>query len=380
MEQSKVYAIQRIILGVLFVILSLWAISLVIGFFAKPVPTDTSHSAKLSQPEPAAHGETKAPPSDGHGSAPVAAPHAAAPALETPTAKTSGHGTTPVDKHAIPAPSAGGAHGTKSLHGASGSSATPLAKVSGARGVTFVAATISPLEYELKDRWWGWRPNDILDFTDNVNNYQLGVLEVTRRAVMNLAGYISRKGGNDEINKHCENAMNWLMIKPESYWFPSPESKFKDALDELKVYAETLNQGKAFFYTRPDNLIPLLQTFEDLMGSCEENLAKSHEKTGEEVSHFKADDHFYYAKGVAEAMGTIMEAVAEDFAQTVEPRRGSEILETIITECHHAKTIDPLYVTNADLSGFLANHRANLATRIAGARYALGLLIKNLST
>jgi hypothetical protein len=232
----------------------------------------------------------------------------------------------------------------------------------------------------LNTRFWGWRPNDILDFTDNVNNFQLGVLEVTRRTVVVLAERISRKGGNDEFNRHVENAMNWLMIKPDSYWFPSPESKYDDALDELRAYMETLKQGKASFYTRPDNLIPLLQVFEDLMGSCEENLVKANEKNGEAVSHFRADDYFFYAKGVAEAMGTILEAVAEDFTQTVDPRRGSELLETIITECHHAKAIDPLYITNADPSGFLANHRANMAARISGARFALGLLINTLST
>ena len=70
----------------------------------------------------------------------------------------------------------------------------------------------------------------------------------------------------------------------------------------------------------------------------------------------------------------------EDFGQTVESRRGTELLETIITECHHAKGIDPWYITNADYSGILANHRANMAARIAGARYTLGLLITTLST
>jgi CBS-domain-containing membrane protein len=45
-----------------------------------------------------------------------------------------------------------------------------------AKGVAFVEATIAPLNYELNERFWGWRSNDILNFTDNVNNLQLGVI------------------------------------------------------------------------------------------------------------------------------------------------------------------------------------------------------------
>ena len=58
-------------------------------------------------------------------------------------------------------------------------------------GVAFVTATIKPLSYELNDRFWGWRPNDILDFTDNINNFQLGVLEVTRRTTVILTERLS---------------------------------------------------------------------------------------------------------------------------------------------------------------------------------------------
>ncbi|MFH0728671.1 MAG: DUF2333 family protein [Pseudomonadota bacterium] len=376
MEKFKLYVTQRVVLGVLFAIIALWAISFLIGFLGKPAPSTSPQLATHAAGEGNAAGKT----ADSHAPKVEPSVHENSPAVAT-AGKTEGHAAPPAGSHETPAtavPSSG--HGAKPAPGSWNSPVDIASKVQGARGVAFVTAAIKPLAYELNTRFWGWRPNDILDVTDNVNNYQLGVLEVTRRTVVVLAERISRKGGNDEFNKHVENAMNWLMIKPDSYWFPSPESKYDDALDELRAYMESLKQGKASFYTRPDNLIPLLQVFEDLMGSCEENLVKAHEKNGDTVSHFRADDYFFYAKGVADAMGTILEAVTEDFTQTVDPRRGSELLETIITECHHAKAINPLYITNADPSGFLANHRANLAARISGARYALGLLINTLST
>jgi hypothetical protein len=248
------------------------------------------------------------------------------------------------------------------------------------RGVAFVEATIKPLEFELSQRFWGWRPNDILNFTDNVNNFQLGVLEVTRRTAVILTERISRTGATAAFDRSLERAMNWFMIKSDRYWFPSPESKYKSGLKELKAYAEKLEKGEANFHTRTDNLIPLLMAYEDLLGGCEENLVKAKEAGQTPVSFFMADDYFYYAKGVVSAMGTILEAILEDFMITVESRRGIEVLHHAIESCHHASEIDPWMITNSSLSGILANHRANLAAPMSHARFYIGVLIKTLST
>jgi CBS domain-containing protein len=248
------------------------------------------------------------------------------------------------------------------------------------KGVAFVEATIKPLSYELNDRFWGWRVNDILNFTDNVNNFQLGVLEVTRRTAVSLAERISRTGATAAFDRNLENAMNWFMIKADTYWFPSPESKYNDGLNELRNYKKNLEKGEARFHTRTDNLIPLLMAYEDLLGSCEENLVKTEEDDGSSISFFKADDYFFYAQGVASAMQTILEAVLEDFLITVESRRGTDVLHHAIESCHHASEIHPLIITNSSLSGILANHRANLAAPMSHARFYINVLIKTLST
>jgi hypothetical protein len=247
-------------------------------------------------------------------------------------------------------------------------------------GVAFVDAAISPLNHELNERFWGWRPNDIINFTDNVNNFQLGVLEVTRRTGVMLAERIARTGTTDAFNPHLENAMNWLMVKADRYWFPAPESKYKESLAELKAYRKELLKGRASFYTRTDNLIPLLSSFEDLLGSCDENLVKQKNEEGENVSIFKADDYFYYAKGVASTMATILEAIHHDFNRTLESRHAAELLHHAIISCQQAASLDPLLITNGELDGIFANHRANMAAPISHARFYIGQLIKTLST
>ena len=60
--------------------------------------------------------------------------------------------------------------------------------------------------------------------------------------------------------------------------------------------------------------------------------SKSHEENGDPIGHFMADDYFYYAKGVASALATILEAVQEDFAVTVEARRGTDVLHHVVAK------------------------------------------------
>jgi hypothetical protein len=323
------------------------------------------HLAKKEAPKTVTHE-----PAPVHREAPQPVTHAPAPAPKAETKKPehplpSAHEKTQVPAHAPPS-----THGFEEV-----AETQPKAK-----GVAFVEATIRPLSHELNERFWGWRVNDIINFTDNINNFQLGVLEVTRRTAVSLTERISRTGATAAFDRNLENAMNWFMIKSDRYWFPSPESKYKAGLDELRRYKEKLEKGEARFHTRTDNLIPLLMAYEDLLGSCEENLVKGKEDDGNPVSFFKADDYFYYAQGVASAMGTILEGVLQDFLITVESRRGVEVLHHAIESCHHAAEINPLLITNSSLSGILANHRANLAAPMSHARFYIGVLIKTLST
>jgi hypothetical protein len=247
-------------------------------------------------------------------------------------------------------------------------------------GIATTGAIIDVLEYELRGRWWGWRPNDVIQITDNVQNYQLGVLEVSRRSIVALAERMSRTGSTALYDPNLEMAMNWIMVKAESYWFPSAESKYKETIKDMRVYVNRLERGTANFFTRTDNLIPLLASFEDLLGSCDEILLKSKEDDGRKVSFFKVDDYFYYTKGVIESMLTILEAVRIDYFKTLESRRSLEIIDHALYSLKHGEHVDPWIVLNSDLSSIFANHRSNLAGPVSHARFHLGLLIKALST
>lgn len=379
-QEYKGFAAKRIAGGVLVAFAVLWIAGSLVGYLGKSAPKAPAPSVTGSgethalAPETAKTPEPAAGATDSHAAA-KAAPPVAAPAWPKTPVETLAPAAAKIDAHAKV-----DTHASPKVPAADHGSAADSAREK-PRGVAFVAAAIEPLHYELSERFWGWRPNDILNFTDNVNNLQLGVLEVSRRTAVILAERLSRTGSTAAFDRHLESAMNWLMIKPEDYWFPSPESKYKAALKEWGAYLQKLEKGEATFFTRPDNLIPLLAAYEDLLGSCDENLVKAKEADGSAVGFFSADDYFFYGKGVAMAMHTILEAVAEDFKTTLDSRKGSaEVIHHAVESLKRAIEIDPLIITNSDLSGILANHRANMAAPISHARFYIEVLIKTLST
>ncbi len=331
------YATKQMIAFILLAVLGLWILAMLFTF-SRPAGNSTAEHA-----EPAAKSDH------------------AAPAVQ-------------LDAHAKPA-----AEAKKIV--SSHAPITPPQEENKTSGEAFVKAVIAPLRYELEERSWGWRPNDILDVTDNINNFQEGVIEVTRRAVERLTENISRTGSTAAFDKKLEDARSsCFMVEAKKYWFPSPERKYADGLEDLEKYMEKLKSGEAFFFTRADNLIPLLNEFENLLGSCDDNLVKSNEKDGSPVSFFKADDYLYYAKGVANTMATILEAVEKDFHATLERRNCLPDLHHAIESCKHAAHLDPFIVLNSDLNSIFSNHRANMAAHISHARFYLSVLIKTLST
>ncbi|MFH1983690.1 MAG: DUF2333 family protein [Pseudomonadota bacterium] len=359
---------KRLIIGAVAVLAGLWIANVVVGWIAGSDQPNEPVAVRHVTPAPAPKDEMTV--KDPVASTP---PDVHRVTAESPkdvySAKDVSAGTLPAPAQ----PKAG--HGRTAAAPAESQEAVQFIK-----GVAFVDALIGPMDYELNQRFWGWRPNDIINVTDNVNNFQLGALEVTRRTIVVLTERISRTGSTAAFDKDLENAMNWLMMRPTQYWFPSPEAMYGDALKAMTKYRDRIIKGGAPFYTRSDNLIPLLIAYEDLLGSSDENLVKHYEANGDPVSFFKSDDYIFYAKGVASAMHPILSAVAVDFAQTLEARRGVDVIHHAIESLEYAMEVSPIVITNSNLSGILANHRANMAAPISHARFYLGVLIKTLST
>ncbi len=249
------------------------------------------------------------------------------------------------------------------------------------RGTAFVSALIEPIEYEIKYRFLGWRPNDIVSlFTDNIKNHQLGTLEVTRRTSEKLTERIARTGSTVKFDKSLNLARTKFNNDPKKYWLPAPEKSYAQAIHELRSYRNRLNTNQATFHSRADNLIPLLESYENLLGDCDDDLVKAHEDSGARVNTFKADDYFYYAQGVSSAMFTMLEAIMVDFAPVLDSRGAANDLQHAMLMLQRATNLNPLFIQESSYSGFFANHRANMATFISHARAYIQFVIKTMST
>jgi hypothetical protein len=174
--------------------------------------------------------------------------------------------------------------------------------------------------------------------------------------------------------------MNFIMVSPDKYWFPSASGKYREAAQNLEQYIEGLKAGRARFYSRVDYLIALLSNYKDLLGSSFHNLLKDTEADGRPVSWSMVDDYFYYSQGIALAMAEMLEAVTKEFHQELQKKNSHKLLEDAIHALHAASHLHPWVVTNGAKDGVLANHRANMSTYIGEAEHVISTMTSQLAT
>ena len=251
-------------------------------------------------------------------------------------------------------------------------------------GEAFTRALIKIMDEEVNQRWFGWRPSSILfgklALTDNVNNEQIGVLQVARRSVLALNENLTRFANTEAYNPRVNEAMNYLMVSPDKYWFPSAPGKYREAMNDLNWYIHDLKLGQAKFYTRVNSLIALLNDYRDLLGSCYNNLVKDTEADGSAVSWTTEDDYFYYSRGVALGIYQMLEALKIDFKAELEKKNSLAMTDDAIAALKKASELSPWLVTDGGKDGILANHRANMSTYIGQAQNVLNSLRRQLAT
>jgi hypothetical protein len=245
-------------------------------------------------------------------------------------------------------------------------------------GVAFTEKLIELLDYELNERFWGWRPNDLLigRLTDNVNEFQLGALEAMRYTAIKLKETLTRFGDADAYDPHLIEAVNLLMNRADQFWFPSTESQYEEALEELRGFLENLKQGKSRFYYRTDNLLSLIASYKDLLGNCHENLVKETESDGSRVSYFRADNYFYYCQGVAHVMFEVLKTVRVGFVEQLQTIDAVALMDKIVENLKRASECSPWLITNSQDDDILANHRYNLAASISAALHHMSTMLR----
>lgn len=327
---------------------------------SSPHPTDSvpAHDSPASSAKEPTHGVAEPGPSAANRAAPE--PAAAAPSPAGPSKAEAEHAAVPTGvpaaEHGVPAAEHAGEAAGHGEHG------VVLPEISPIAGVTFVETAIALMEFELHGRFLGWRPNDLVigRFTDNINYFQLGVLEAMRFTTLRLKDSLTRMGEADTYDPDLEDALNLFMNKATLFWFPSAETSYAEAVEHLKTFLTKLKSGRRSFYYRTDNLLALISSYGDLLGNVNKSLAVQTKADGTLISWFESDDYFYYAKGVAHVLYEILKVVRVGYKDQLITIDAIDILDEILHELHNAEAMDPWIILNTDLGGFFANHRANL--------------------
>ncbi|MBC7357998.1 MAG: DUF2333 family protein [Desulfacinum sp.] len=278
--------------------------------------------------------------------------------------------------HGEEKPGAPAAHAplAEALHGEG--EGVHLPEISPTPGVTFVETMINLMEHELNGRFLGWRPNDLIlgRFTDNINNYQLGVLEAMRFTTLRLKDSLTRMGEADTYDRDLENALNLFMNKATLFWFPSAESSYSEAVEHLRKFLEKLKTGRRSFYYRVDNFMSLITSYGDLLGNVNKSLIIDRHGDGSPVSFFEVDDYFYYAKGVAHVMYEVLKVARVGFKDQLVTIDAVDIMDEILHELHRVEEMDPWIVLDGDLDGFIANHRANINAPLSEVAHLFAII------
>jgi hypothetical protein len=261
------------------------------------------------------------------------------------------------------------------------------------KGAVFIKTNQALIEQMQRN----WLPNDLFWPTvllDNMPNFQVGGLEVVRYNTRVLRDNLSRMRTTDKLDPSAEAAFTSLSNDPYKWWFPSAESKWKQAYRSLEIFYKNLKQGKSYFYPRADNLVELLSQYASLMGGAntrlinaphdiDQSLAMEDEGRGSsqvpalvdiDIPWYRIDDNFYYAQGVAYALYESFEAIRIDFIDVLTDKNSVKLVDKILENLKRCY-FEPLIVFNGKPESIFANHSLNLSGVFNDARQKTNSLI-----
>ena len=261
------------------------------------------------------------------------------------------------------------------------------------KGAAFIRTNQKLIEQLYKN----WLPNDLFwptVFLDNMPNFQIGQLEVAKYNIRVLRDHLSRMRTTDKLDPMAEGAFTALSNDPYKWWFPSAESKWKKASENLEVFYQNFLLGESHFYPRADNLAELLEQYESLMGGVNTRLihaprdmkevlmmeddATDHPEKPKmadvDIPWYTIDDNFYYAQGVAYALHESFKAIRIDFIDVLKDKNSLQLVDKILEDLRRCD-FEPLVVFNGGLGSVFANHSLNLSGVFNDARQKVTSLI-----
>lgn len=275
-----------------------------------------------------------------------------------------------------------------------------------ALGVHMVDAGIG-VASTLLDKRGGYISNDVTPpawWLDNIQNWEFGVLKMTRDFARVLRNELSRSQSQSTEDAALAQAEPKFSIDHDSWMFPRAEGKYREGISLLQDYRARLAaaDNTAHFHANAENLVDYLQVVEKRLGNMVQRLGMSVGKvtvddasfdalaetgqsrpapgqvgeTVERTSWFSIDDVFFEARGTVWALLAILQAAETDFAAVLTDKQASIQYRQILRELEaaNAPLRTPMILNGGGFSMW-PNHSLVMASYLGSANAALANLI-----
>jgi hypothetical protein len=259
-------------------------------------------------------------------------------------------------------------------------------------GTALVSTTIRIGEI-LLDKPGGFLYNDIAPpgvLIDNCPSWECGVLMALRDTLRSLRNDFSRSQSQSLENDDVRRADLQFAIDPKSWMFPTAEDEYRQGLDALRHYRDTMTgkPGGGHFFARADNPADYLNVIEKRLGNQASRLSSSIANraltaalipnldgtlttaaapdTPTQTPWDQVDNVFYCTRGYSWALLHVMQAIAVDFRDILEAKSAQSLVQQIIRDLQGAiQTMSSPIVLNGDGYGVFANHSLTIASYIS---------------
>lgn len=198
-------------------------------------------------------------------------------------------------------------------------------------------------------------------FLDNKAAFQLGVNQVIRRTTTELVDTLGRVRGTSQIDQNLQDARGHMNFDEDAWYFgfspfgfrtPTP-GIYRQAMDDLKVFNGNLEQCKATFDARADNLLQFVERIAADIGSTSDILRARLDASNAGWFDTRADDRFWFAYGQLYAYYGILTATRADFSAIVAERNMTAIWARMTEQLRIALDMQPAIISNGKESSFL---------------------------
>jgi hypothetical protein len=240
---------------------------------------------------------------------------------------------------------------------------------------------------------WEWADSP---WFDNKASFQVGVLSAVKRTSIELADILGRVRGTSQEDVDLLDARSHVQYDAETWNFNPFDSQravlatrssarsFRLAIESYGRYNQNLDDCKALFDARADNLFQLLDRVAKDVGSTVDILAKRStgikydarsdtfvEGEGNDRGwfDFQADNLFMEASGKMYAYHGILQAARNDFTRVANSRDLNDVWDRMEAHFAEAAALSPLIVSNGREDGFLMpDHLSIMTEKILRAR------------